>query len=279
MVRYTIYNPKSGRMEKEFWRHFTRRYVALLGDLVPLQELSSLDLESLGPEDAVIAVGGDGTVRAVVDRCGAGRLPAADMPTILLLPAGTSNSVGRSLVIPVAAASWPGYIREHRRCLIDAGRANGKLFLLCVSAGFSGAAVTKAEKIRTKGPSVWAYALACAECLFIRETLEVETEPPIKVPHSKEIVLANMTRFAGVVKIAGADPADGLLALAHSRLASYFLLRGFISASGGSYVPTERVRRAKITGRGLYEIDGEPGGELPVEVEVLPAAVPFGLPR
>ena len=279
MVRYTIYNPKSGRMDEAFWKHFTRRHVALLGDLVPLGELDSLDLEHLGPEESVVAVGGDGTVRSVAEKCGAGRLPAAEMPTILLLPAGTSNSVARSLGIPLAAVSWPRYVRQHRRCLIDAGRAGERLFLLCVSAGFSGAAVSKAEEIRTKGPSVWAYTLASVECLFIKNRLEVECDPPVRLPRSKEIVLANMTRFAGVVKIADAQPTDGVLALAHSRLASYFLLRAFISACGGRYIPAEPVQRALIRGSGLYQVDGEPAGELPVEVEVLPGALPLGLPR
>ena len=161
---------------------------------------------------------------------------------------------------------------------MDVGKADGKLFLLCLSAGVSGLAVDLAERKRQKGTSSWSYARAVARCLLKDCRLRVEAEGLVLPQEAAEVILANMTRFGGALHIANADPSDGFLSLAVMRKPRRFAIRGLLSAFHGPGVPTVPVRRARVEGDGVFQIDGEPGGRLPVMVEVIPGALPMGLP-
>lgn len=276
MATFTFYNPRSGTMRSGYWRRFVSRWAGLMGDVLPVQQMDTVDPSLAGPGDKIVAAGGDGTLRSVARHFGVGRKPPEEMPVILLLPAGTSNSVAKSLGIPVAGASWPHYLRCWRRVHVDAGMAGDSLFLLCASAGISASAVSRAERMRKRGTSSWFYARAFAGCLRGRQVKVFEGDkPPVR---AKEVILANLSRFAGAVRIGGVDPFDGFLSMTVMSTSAEFIVRGLLSAFHGPPVPAFPVRKARIEGKGEFQIDGEPGGDLPVEVRVLPRAVPMGLP-
>jgi len=175
-----VYNPTAGR----------RRQAALLAELVPRLEAGGVSVEPVATEspghgtaiarraaaegyDAVLVLGGDGTVRevaaglmredgpgavprppaarepspaAAARRPGPGERPprpdfAASVPLLGILPAGTTNVLAHALGLPAdprAAADLAARLLAEgappRR--LDVGLAAGKPFLMMASAGF-----------------------------------------------------------------------------------------------------------------------------------------------
>jgi len=79
----------------------------------------------------VIAVGGDGTVAEVVRHLDHGRIPLG------IIPAGSTNIVARELGLPTELRKAAELIwGKHRRRRIDAGSANGEIFLHMAGCGF-----------------------------------------------------------------------------------------------------------------------------------------------
>ena len=125
----------------------------------------------LAHADVVVAIGGDGTLRAVARR----RLDQlGKIPPLLPIPMGTANLMGRHLGI-----NWHAADREHRVAesirqgrlsYLDLAQANGELFLLMAGVGIDGAIIHEISRIR-KGPISYASyviptALALAKFQF-----------------------------------------------------------------------------------------------------------------
>ncbi|MDL2717597.1 MAG: diacylglycerol kinase family lipid kinase [Acidobacteriota bacterium] len=97
--------------------------------------------------DAVVAIGGDGTVNEVVN--GLMQLPASTRPAFGLVPDGTGNDYARTLgmrsgdLTAAAATLAKGSIRA-----LDAGEVNGRYFANGLGLGFDGAVAEAAAKVR-----------------------------------------------------------------------------------------------------------------------------------
>ncbi len=85
--------------------------------------------------DAVIAAGGDGTIRQA-----ACALIDSDMP-LGIVPLGTGNVLGHELAIPRDPAALARMLRAGPVTAVQAARANGEPFLLMAGAGFDGRVV------------------------------------------------------------------------------------------------------------------------------------------
>src|SRR5688500_7173641 len=116
---------------------------------------------------AAIAIGGDGTLRAVADRiareCEAASCP---IPPLLIVPLGTANLMGRHLGIRWDAATLEAQvsraIRARKVTELDAARANGKLFLLMAGVGFDAHVVHELDRVRRGPISMASYILPAA---------------------------------------------------------------------------------------------------------------------
>lgn len=97
---------------------------------VPATEAGGLTGEDVAGSDAVVAVGGDGTVAAVAPAVFASGVPLG------IIPAGSTNIVARELRIPTRpdAAVALIYGRHHLRSL-DIGRCGDRVFLHMAGAG------------------------------------------------------------------------------------------------------------------------------------------------
>ncbi|MCK4410236.1 MAG: acylglycerol kinase family protein, partial [Candidatus Eisenbacteria sp.] len=86
--------------------------------------------------DMFVAVGGDGTVSAVVEGLDGAPLPIA------IVPAGTGNLLARGLGVPLDPAQAAGLIAgEHATRTIDAMRVGTSVFVLNIGVGISSATV------------------------------------------------------------------------------------------------------------------------------------------
>lgn len=230
--------------------------------------------------DVVVAAGGDGTVNEVAHGLvDAG--PAA--PALAILPRGTSNLVARDLGLPFGAAANARIVAGGATSPMDVGYVGKRLFVACVGVGWDAHVVRLLSKAR-KGHitfSTWARPIA-------RAMLDYEFEP-------LRVVAADGSAAEGVVAIAfntrpyaafftpvpGARRDDGLLdvlVLARAGLLDVPRIawkgrRGTLGEDRSATVLCSTSFRVEAARPLPVQIDGDVGGETPVDILVRPAAI------
>ncbi|WP_146392625.1 diacylglycerol/lipid kinase family protein [Allorhodopirellula solitaria] len=229
---------------------------------------------------AVVAAGGDGTLALVAQN-----LPQ-EIP-IVPMPMGTENLLARYFGYACRAASVYECLERAERFSIDAGLANGRMFLVMVTAGMDAEVVRGMHLTRRGHITRWSYARpiwrAISKYRFPAITAQESTEDGEVATTSACWMMAfNLPRYGGGLGIEpGAVADDGKL----DRIA---LLQGFFF-QGLHYfariklgkhlrhrdISRRRFQRALWTSpeRVPYQIDGDYGGRLPLEIEVLPGRV------
>jgi diacylglycerol kinase family enzyme len=100
---------------------------------------------------ALVAAGGDGTVAELVNRTAVG-LP------ITVFPLGTANLLAGYLNIFRTFQPFARMLRRGATIRLDAGQANGRIFLLMVGCGFDAEVVERLHSTRGGHISMWSYA-------------------------------------------------------------------------------------------------------------------------
>lgn len=123
---------------------------------------------------AVVAAGGDGTVRSV-----AAGLVGTQTP-LGVLPLGTFNHFAKDLGIPLDLERAVGTIVAHHHVSVDVGAVNDRIFVNNSSIGIYPDIVAAREELRRQGHRKWAaFALATGRILRqyrgVRVRLEVDT--------------------------------------------------------------------------------------------------------
>jgi len=253
----------------------------LLSDLeqVEAQTIESLKQKTLR---AVVSAGGDGTIAML-----ANRLPAET--TFAILPMGTENLLGRHLGLKSDPDFFTELITHGRQSRIDAGMANGKLFLVVASCGFDAAVVEQLDEVRSGHISRLSWIRP------ILTTIRRYQYPPLKctidgvessMPFHWAFVF-NIPKYAiGLQFTPAAKPTDGLLDVCTYRGGG--ILRGFwymFNTFAGRHqrldaTQLSQFKKLMITSDSSvpYELDGDPGGYLPLEIEVKPDAIRLLLP-
>jgi diacylglycerol kinase (ATP) len=240
----------------------------------------------------VVSIGGDGTLRAVVERVtDGGRYPG---PGVLVIPMGTANLMGRHLGIALSLWKYEDRavraIRTGRRVLLDAGRANGKIFLLMVGVGIDGEIVHALDRVRT-GPIGFASYLKPA---FV--SLAGYAYPSLEIEVDRRCVFGMKQAVAFVGNIP--EYGTGFQILPHARSddevldvcvlparSAKELIDHFLRAAAGEHLMGEGVVYAK--GRQIrvtsdrpvaVQADGDPAGFTPIEIDVLATRIAFIVP-
>jgi diacylglycerol kinase (ATP) len=134
---------------------------------------------------AFVAVGGDGTFSLQVN------LTSPGMP-LALLPAGTGNVLAKSLGLPRSPRRLAEAILAGKKAQLDAGEANGKIFVNMISLGFDALVVAKVHEARTRNVKAghigyWNYfrpiVQSCREYSF--PELKVLVNPSVLPPCSE----------------------------------------------------------------------------------------------
>jgi YegS/Rv2252/BmrU family lipid kinase len=243
--------------------------------------------------DAVVVVGGDGTINEVVNGL------AESSVALGVLPGGTSNIWAKELGLPTrsprhllplvaaARALVPGSTRR-----IDLGKANGRYFLQWAGMGLD-AEVTYAMEPRTRrmrrlGTLTYIVAgiATAANLVGTRARIWIDDERIYR--RSILIVISNSQLYGGKVRIAtDARLDDGLLDV------SVFAGTGFVSAIRtvlgvvtGLHVRDPRhsfyrgsVIRVEADKPMPIHVDGEPFDTTPLECAVVPRALSVLVPK
>lgn len=241
--------------------------------------------------DAVVAVGGDGTVRLAVEALHGSGIP------LVLIPVGTGNDFAAALHLPKDPADAADLVFDGRLATIDTARvirADGStaLFGTVFASGFDSKVAERANRMRLiRGRARYNLAIAIEFALLkpIHYRLSWIAEDGSTGGHDGPLLLtavANTSSYGGGVPIAPmADPADGLLDLVFVYPASRLRLIAVLSRSfsgrhiGCTEVSVHRVRRIRLESPGLTGYaDGDPMGALPIDVEVESLSLVLRLP-
>ncbi len=290
-------NPNAGRGSK---RGTVNALVRRLGEIgLHAEVVESLDefgsmVRSLAESDrlrCVVAAGGDGTVRAVINALPpdwTGRIPVA------ILPMGTENLVAKQFHIhssgPVDMLSRA--IQQCQTTRLDAGRVNGKLFLAMFSCGFDAEVIRRLHAERRGNISHLSYVWPIWRTLLAYSfpTMRVQGVDAAGKPlqfDSNWFFAFNLPRYARGLPIAtNANPTDGAFQVrsftGQSRLTAlgHFLTVATHMHGNWSGCRSERCHELRVESSEPvpFQIDGDPGGMLPAMIELLPQHVCIVLP-
>lgn len=228
--------------------------------------------------DAVVAVGGDGTINEVLNG-----LPEGG-PPLATVPAGTANVFAKELRLARGTAALAGAIADGPERRWDvAVRDDGRKFLLFASAGFDAFVVDRFLSARRGTILMSDYIAWGLRSLFEFDApdIRVEVDGALVEARASWVEVANVAAYGGPLVLApDAAPDDGLfdvmIQTAHRRRDAMRLMFAGLWRyfTGGPYPMRDmrrvRGRRVRLTAdaRVALQIDGEPAGALPAEFEL-----------
>ena len=300
-------NPKAGAWSAE---NRVAHLVQLLRkqglEVVVLSNLDEIAGESnrlfaAGHLRALIAVGGDGTAAELVNRTAPG-LP------LTVFPAGNENLLARHFGLGPTPEECCRTVVKGAVVQRDAGQADRRIFLIMAGCGFDAEVVHFLHLQRTGHVTSASYfnpimtSIRCYDYPELRvywnedgvaETGVASSQEPSRPPETisggvRWLFAFNLPCYGAGLQIAPeADGADGLLDVCTFRHGGLWHGLYYTAAilAGTHHWLTDfarrRVGRLRVTSDSKvpYQLDGDPGGFLPVEIEVLPKRLTLVVPQ
>jgi diacylglycerol kinase (ATP) len=229
---------------------------------------------------AVVAAGGDGTVGMVINRTPAGT-------PVAILPLGTENLLAKYLRLDANPERLAAMLDDGWLIGLDAGEANGRIFLLMAGCGFDAEVVRRMHEQRTGHITHLSYIKPILDAIRNYQYPELrvrvldvdDLSRGESVLHAKWVFAVNLPRYAaGLSLVPEADGTDGLLDICMFREGS--LLSGLMYLAGvlaGQHQHWEdcltvqaRALRIEADEAVPLQLDGDPVGYLPVDIRSLP---------
>ncbi|MHC4405233.1 MAG: diacylglycerol/lipid kinase family protein [Planctomycetota bacterium] len=285
-------NPRAGRRSAG---HRAGRLVDLLGHngfrvevFTDLEKVATQAnrLHSQGRLRVLVGVGGDGTAAELVNRTDEG------VP-LTLLAAGTANLLSRHFGLTGRPKRLCQTIVDGKYLRLDAGKAGGRLFLIMIGCGFDAEVVRRVHAERQARPGGYigylSYLKPILESIRRYEYPEIQVycESRDNAIEGRGSAMIGRWAFAfnlpcygwGLPLAPDALPTDGLLDVCTFRRGTLFHgLRYLVAVQCGAWhrrmtdCQMGQARRFQIRSEEpvAYHLDGDPAGQLPVDVEVLP---------
>ncbi len=256
------------------------------------------NLNSTMPWQTVVAVGGDGTVNAVIHSLLQGDFSQdnSPLPTLGIIPFGTGNASIPAFGIP---ARWEeavenilsGRTREVDVGLVKQGGLLKKVFLLWLGAGLDGVVMHTISETRSGPLGVGGLLIRIPGALwrvkrYPFHEIQVEVDGQASFS-SRSVMVANVGHIALMGNVARkADASDGkleLIATTHTRFWSWLFMGiaiTFHRLDGFRGVQHLQGKKIKLTSPGKVpvHIDGDAAGTLPMEIEVQSQAIRLIVP-
>jgi diacylglycerol kinase (ATP) len=230
----------------------------------------------------LVGVGGDGTAAELVNRTDEG------VP-LTLFPGGNSNLLARYLQMTKDPDFVFRTIADGVVARLDAGKVNGRIFLLMIGCGFDAEVVNRVHGSRTGHISLKNYFGPVGDVIRnysypeITATWEADGEPAGSLA-ARWLFVFNLPCYAWFHIAPHSDGSDGQLDVCGFRRGGFWKHLAAISLRQHRRLSdwmTCRRRRLRITSEAEvpYQIDGDPGGRLPLDVEVLPGRMTLVVPK
>jgi len=264
--------------------------------LTDLQKACSLAerFHAEGRLRGLVGVGGDGTAAELVNQTASG------VP-ITLLAAGTGNLFARHFGLATNAEQLCRVVTAGRVIRVDAGSASGRLFLVMAGCGLDGEVARRMHLLRAGSHgghiSYASYLKPIVQSLRsyqypeFRVYCDAGAEGPANQlrlgPSARWAFACNLPRYGWGLPLAPlADGTDGLLDLyTFKRGRLWHGLRYLVAVQLGLQTRLAdctwlRVRHLRLESDHPvpYQVDGDPGGVLPLEVTVVPGRVSLVVP-
>ncbi|MDR1957954.1 MAG: hypothetical protein LBQ54_02740 [Planctomycetaceae bacterium] len=282
-------NPKAGRtspmLRAEELRDRLNRmgFQAELG--TDLEEISEkvAGYQRNGELRVLVGVGGDGTAAELVNRTAPGT-------PITLLSSGTANLIAKYLRLGRSPKRLAEVIAGGHVLHLDAGRANDRLFLVMIGCGFDAHVVQQVHAYREnryksggkQGAhiSYFSYIKPIIKSLlsYRYPRIHIETQDS-QVIAAQWVFIFNLPRYGwGIPLVLQSNGTDGRLD--HCLFQKGSIINGLkytVFAQCGAMhrllpdVKLGQSKKYRITSDSevFYQLDGDPGGKLPVEVEII----------
>jgi len=261
---------------------------------------------SEGKVKAAIVIGGDGTLRGVAQWAIDSAFPSeeamgasgelANLPyPLLIVPMGTANLMGKHLGVnwsddnigeEVAAALEAGNVRR-----LDVARTSGGIFLLMAGVGFDAWVVHELDRVRDGPIDLFNYIMPAVKAIteYRFPILAVTVDGKMVFEKAPALALVGNIREygTGFAILPEARPDDQLLDVCVMPCSSpKDLIKLVLNAAAGEHVRQEGVVyvkgkkvRIESTTPVPVQVDGEPAGMTPVEMDLLPCRIPFIVPN
>ncbi len=281
-------NPKSGAVSRQALLDSLRD--SLVDDQFTVDVCTSLDqvecqaaeLHNAGRLRAVVSAGGDGTAAALANRI------TAEIP-LLVFPLGTENLLAKHLGLNSDISATRERLRASRTIAMDVGLANNKMFLVMASCGFDAAVVDDMHANRKGHINRWSYTKPILRTLrrycFPLAKL-IEKDDLLQTTREQQAAwtfIFNLPKYAANLKFCPqADPLDGKLDVCTFRRPGIVMGCGYLTQLWlGSHQRMTDFSHSVATSIAIqncdsasstisYQLDGDPGGVLPVDIRVLP---------
>ena len=234
----------------------------------------SARLAACGELRVVVAAGGDGTAALFANRLGA-NIPFA------VYPLGTENLLAKHLEMPSDPEAFALAVAAGKTVRLDAGLANDQLFLVVASCGFDAEVVRELHGQRRGNISRFSYAWPIFRSIgrYRYPNMRIRVDGG-EAFSARWAFVFNAPNYALQLPITpDATCFDGKLDLCSFRRGN--LLNGLIYALGvilrqhHKWKDTRLTRCDRLTIESdepvPYQLDGDPGGVLPVEFKIAPS--------
>jgi len=233
-----------------------------------------------GQVDAVLVVGGDGTVREVAEGLIGGKTPIA------ILQTGTENLLARELNMPVEPQRMADLLLRGRSVPHDAGVIHGRRFFAVAGVGFDALCVHRMDAVRRGHITHLDYFWPIWDSLVAYDfpMLTVTADGAEVFRDRGFVILGIIPRYSLGLRVAArAIPNDGLIDVVMFRCCSrWSLFAHAIRIFAGTHIEHRDVTYAQCKSVRFdcdrpvpVQIDGDPGREAPAECTVVSSATRF----
>ena len=242
--------------------------------------------------DRILAAGGDGTIHEVANGFVENDYPLRPEAALGIVPLGTGGDFRRTLEIPSSPGGAIEALAESRPRLIDLGKAtfrardgstSTRYFVNLLSFGMGGEVASRAQTAPPALGGSTAFLYATLISFFVyqqkRVRLRLDGSEAAESFAIYNIAVGNGRFHGGGMRVCPtADPSDGVFEVTVidylRRWEALKDLRVLYSENVYRHPKVRHLRASRLQAESAeevrIEIDGEPLGTLPLEVEVLP---------
>jgi len=239
---------------------------------------------SCDPEvDLVVAVGGDGTLREVLEGLNDAEVPVG------ILPLGTANVLAHELGLPRDVHATLEILAEKHTRKVDVATVNGELSFMVTGVGVDAMTVREVERSRRGPITKFSYFGPVLRTLsrYRAPRLKVEVDGEGLPEEYGLVLVSNTINYGGLLNLdAETRLDDGRFEVYLFRAQTIWALlayglRGLLGRLPGGLGELRRARSVKITAAEPvpYQIDGDYRGETPLDITVSDCPVRLLVPR
>lgn len=221
--------------------------------------------------DAVVAVGGDGTMNEVADGL------AGSATRLVFVPHGTGNVFAREFSLPESVEGCMDLLTSGKTISVRLAKANDRHFVLLGSAGFDAEVVERMNHRQKNLLGIAAYVLCGARHLLRSQPSLWLEFPDRERVEAQAVIVARGKKYGGNVTIAPAGDiaGDTFQVIALLRKGRWSIAKFALDALRGKHVSSSHVliRESpslfvRSTIPSACQVDGEYLGPLPVRFTV-----------